>query len=199
MRTDPIVTIMMFWPIAESLRRHSLEITATALVYTALAVMATGGSVVQSELLPATVLLGSLLAVLGLIDRAVLRLPDPLTAALAMTGLSVCFIQAPDRIGAHLAGMVAGFAALALVAKAYHHWSGIHGLGLGDAKLLGAAGAWVGIEGLATVVLWASLAALVAAVIARALGYPISLRTRLAFGPFLALATWLVWLFGPIG
>ncbi len=180
-------------------RLQGLNIAATVAIYAAIAAPAIAGRTPDAGLLVATLLLAGLLAALSLIDQATLRLPDPLTATLALAGLAVCLVQTPEQLASHLAGMLAGFMALALVAEAYYRWRDVRGLGLGDAKLLGAAGAWVGIEGLATVLLWASAGALLAALIARSFGYAVEWRTRLAFGPFLALATWLVWLFGPIG
>jgi len=44
----------------------------------------------------------------------------------------------------------------------------------------------------------AAVAALIAAAGLRLAGVPLSAGSALPFGPFLALATWLVWLFGPI-
>jgi leader peptidase (prepilin peptidase) / N-methyltransferase len=71
------------------------------------------------------------------------------------------------------------------------------GLGLGDAKLFAAAGAWAGLEGLASVLLYGSLAALVWAGFWAIRGHEVSRTTRLAFGPFLAIGLWWVWLYGP--
>jgi leader peptidase (prepilin peptidase)/N-methyltransferase len=52
----------------------------------------------------------------------------------------------------------------------------------------------VGASGLPQVVLIAALAGLVAAAGARLAGVRLSATSALPFGPFLALATWLVWL-----
>ena len=71
-------------------------------------------------------------------------------------------------------------------------------MGLGDAKLLGAAGVWVGLEGLSSVVLYASALALAGVLFAAVGGRPATRATRLAFGPFLALGVWIVWLRGPL-
>jgi leader peptidase (prepilin peptidase) / N-methyltransferase len=72
------------------------------------------------------------------------------------------------------------------------------GLGGGDAKLLAAAGAWVGAFALPQVILLAALSALVAAGILRLAGIRLTAQSALPFGPFLALATWVLWLCGPI-
>ena len=64
-------------------------------------------------------------------------------------------------------------------------------------KLLAAAGAWVSWEGLSSVVLIAALAGLVAAMLSRVAGRPISAGQPIPFGLYLCLGTWLVWLYGP--
>jgi leader peptidase (prepilin peptidase)/N-methyltransferase len=69
-------------------------------------------------------------------------------------------------------------------------------LGGGDAKLLAASGAWLGTAALPLVVLFAAVAALMAAVGLALAGLRLRAHTALPFGPFLALATWLIWMFG---
>ena len=73
---------------------------------------------------------------------------------------------------------------------------GREGLGLGDVKLAGVAGAWLD---WATVPLAAEVAALAALgcyVVGRiSTGRPISATNRMPFGFFLAPAIWLGWLF----
>ena len=76
----------------------------------------------------------------------------------------------------------------------YRRLRGREGMGLGDAKLLGAAGAWVGWQGLAGVLLIAAVTGLATAVVLRRT----SLSDALPFGPFLALGIWLTWLYGPL-
>jgi leader peptidase (prepilin peptidase)/N-methyltransferase len=76
----------------------------------------------------------------------------------------------------------------------YRAIRGRDGLGGGDAKLLAAAGAWVGVRALPQVVLFAAIAGLVAAAGLRIAGVRLGAQSALPFGPFLALATWLVWL-----
>jgi leader peptidase (prepilin peptidase) / N-methyltransferase len=60
------------------------------------------------------------------------------------------------------------------------------GLGLGDVKFLAAAGPWIGIAGLPTLLLVATLTALVAAGGLQLAGHNMTRRTSLPFGPFLA-------------
>jgi leader peptidase (prepilin peptidase)/N-methyltransferase len=102
----------------------------------------------------------------------------------------------PRDIFDHALGAAAGYLVFRAVAMAYRAWRGRDGLGGGDAKLLAAAGAWLGWQALPAVVLEASLAGIAAALVARVLGRRIVATTVLPFGPFIAAAIWLVWLYG---
>ncbi len=140
--------------------------------------------------------LGWALLALALIDARTKLLPDQLTLPVLVLGLAVAGAQ--GWLVESLIGAAIGFAVFALVAAGYQRWRGRDGLGLGDAKLLGAAGAWVGWVGLPGIVLMASLAALVVALpMARRLGAG-SRHVEIAFGPYLAAATWITVVHGPI-
>jgi leader peptidase (prepilin peptidase)/N-methyltransferase len=93
-------------------------------------------------------------------------------------------------------GAAAGFSILALLREGYRQLRGHDGLGLGDAKLLGAVGAWLGWHALSSVVLLAALGGLGIAVIVRLSGRSITPDQKLPFGPFLAAGAWVVWLHG---
>ena len=143
-------------------------------------------------------LLGWWLLALGWIDWRHTILPDVLTLPLIVIGLAVAGVIEPERLWDPLLGVVFGYAGLWAVARAYRRLRGREGLGLGDAKLLAAAGAWVGVTGLPSVLAGAAVAALAAAVGMMLTGRRLDRYSALPFGPFLAAATWLVWLFGPI-
>ncbi len=140
-------------------------------------------------------LLGWALLALALIDLRTMLLPDVLTLAVLSLGLAVAAMQGALAEG--LAGAAVGFAVFALLAAGYRAWRGRDGLGMGDAKLLAAAGAWVGWSGLPGIVLMASVAAL-------AVALPLALRSdggvsrEIAFGPYLAAAIWITVLYGPV-
>jgi leader peptidase (prepilin peptidase)/N-methyltransferase len=87
---------------------------------------------------------------------------------------------------------------LAAAAYLYRLLRNREGLGLGDAKLMAAIGAWVGWQQLPSVLLFASLLGLLFAVAMSFRGRRISLSDRLPFGAFLAAGGWLVWLHGPL-
>jgi leader peptidase (prepilin peptidase)/N-methyltransferase len=142
--------------------------------------------------------LGWTLLALAWIDARHFLLPDALTLPLGLAGIAVAGVIDPARAMDHLIGAAAGFAVFAGIAAIYRRWRGRDGLGLGDAKLLAALGAWVGWQGLPTVVLYAALAGLLWAFARAVRGAPLHARHRVPFGPFLGLAGWLVWLYGPL-
>jgi leader peptidase (prepilin peptidase)/N-methyltransferase len=142
--------------------------------------------------------LGWWLLALAWIDWRHMILPDTLTLPLIPLGLAVAGTLQPEALWDPLLGAVCGYLGLRAVAWIYHRLTGRDGLGLGDAKLLAAAGAWVGVTGLPSVLAGAGLAGLAAAGAMVLAGRRLDRHTALPFGPFLALATWLVWLFGPV-
>jgi leader peptidase (prepilin peptidase)/N-methyltransferase len=66
---------------------------------------------------------------------------------------------------------------------------------MGDAKLLAAIGAWLGLSLLPAALLLAACTGLVAAAGAALTGKRMSAATAIPFGPFLALSGWLLWLY----
>ncbi|MEM8920468.1 MAG: A24 family peptidase, partial [Pseudomonadota bacterium] len=89
----------------------------------------------------------------------------------------------------------AGYGVLRTVG-AYYKWrTGRDGLGQGDAKLVAAAGAWLGWMSLPYVMLAASLLGLIFAAIRWLMGRE-SLKKPIPFGPFIAAGFGGFWLFG---
>jgi len=142
--------------------------------------------------------LGCWLLTLGWIDARRWLLPDLLTLPLVLAGLGAVAWLAPGELTDRGVGAVAGFLGLSAVAWAYRRLRGREGLGGGDTKLFAAAGAWVGASGLPSVLLGAAVAALIVAGGLVVAGLRLDRHSPIPFGPFLALATWLVWLFGPL-
>jgi len=157
---------------------------------------------VPPHLIWPTAALGWALLALAVIDIRHLILPDVLTLALIPAGLAVAWWLYPERLLHHALGAALGFLGFAGLAWAYHKLRGREGLGLGDAKLLAAAGAWVSWTGLGSVLLWAAPIALVvslaAGVIQGTLSDRLAGRSAVPFGTFLALGFWLTWIYGPI-
>lgn len=134
--------------------------------------------------------LALVLALAALIDLKRMILPDYLTLPLIPLGWAISVPGAPDLTD-RVIGSAAGFVAFAGIAALYRRLRGRDGLGLGDAKLLAAAGAWVGWRDLPSVVLLAAVAALAWALATRR-----DPDLPLPFGPFLAASFWLVRQFG---
>jgi leader peptidase (prepilin peptidase)/N-methyltransferase len=165
-----------------------------ALAVFAWAVVATPPGLV----LALSLVLGWTLLTLAVIDARALRLPDVLTLPLTGAGLAVALTLPGAPIVDHLVGAVAGYAVLAAVGWGYWRLRGQEGLGLGDAKLLAAAGAWLGWRSLPSVLLVACLLALAWIATRAAVRGRASLRRQIAFGAPLCLAIWIVWLYGPL-
>ncbi len=139
-------------------------------------------------------LLGWGLLALAWIDAATFTLPDALTLSLIPAGLGATWWLSPPALAEHAAGAALGWAGFALLRHGWRRWRGVEGIGAGDAKLLGLAGAWLGPAALADVVLGAGLAGLALAGALRLAGRRIGPTTRLPFGPPLTLAIWAAWL-----
>lgn len=154
--------------------------------------------VAPAALVPATAALGWALLTLARIDMRAMILPDALTLPLLLAGLGLSALGATGPPAGHALAAALGYAMLAGIARAYRRWRGIEGLGGGDAKLLAAAGAWVGLSGVASVMLIACLAGLAHAGFGALAGRPTGWREPTPFGPALALGLWLVWLYGPV-
>lgn len=141
--------------------------------------------------------LGWTLLTLGWIDASCFLLPDILTLPLLLAGLGVAAATVPEDAFWHALGAACGYLGLRGIAVAYRALRGREGLGAGDAKLLAAAGAWLGIGALPSLVLFAAIAGLVWAGLAVLAGRPMHATTAVPFGPFIAAAFWLLWLYGP--
>ncbi|HMR32158.1 MAG TPA: prepilin peptidase [Geminicoccaceae bacterium] len=180
--------------------RHCGQPIALAYPLTELAAGAVGlVPALMLPLVPAVVgaALGWWLLGLALIDLRILRLPDAMTLPLLAIGLVLAWLQ-PAALPTppfREAAVAAAFGGLSLAAIAYGYLRlrGREGLGLGDAKLCAAAGAWVGMEPLPWVILSGAL---------MGLGLALLLYRRLEatavvpFGAPMALAFWLLYLLG---
>ncbi len=142
--------------------------------------------------------LGWTLLALAVIDTREFLLPDILTLPLIAAGLLAAWLMDLGQPLDHAIGAVAGFLILAAIAWLYRRLRGRDGLGLGDAKLFAAAGAWVSWAGLLSVLLWASILALVVALVTGLRRGTLSPSMAVPFGPYLALGLWLTWLYGPL-
>ncbi len=153
-----------------------------------------GALIAPSYVVVSGTLLACMLVWASAVDLDRFVLPDILTLGLVVAGVGLAVIDGLDVARPRIFGAIAGYAALATLAWSYRRVRRRHGLGLGDAKLLAASGAWLGWAALPAVVLIASLAGLLS------IGVIILVRGRhkidapIPFGPFIAAGTWIVWL-----
>ena len=146
-----------------------------------------------------TAVLGWQLLLIAVVDAEHFWLPDILTWPLAITGLAAAAWVTQGLPWLQVIGLVAGFVSLWALARLYRMVRGREGLGGGDPFLFAGAGAWVGLFGLPSVLLYACVGgfAVVAArlIVRRA----VASTDRLPLGTFLAMGIWLTWLYGPLG
>jgi leader peptidase (prepilin peptidase)/N-methyltransferase len=141
--------------------------------------------------------LGWTLLTAAWIDAEHFRLPDTLTMSLLLLGLAVAWLADGLPLALdHAIAAAAGYLLFRAVAATYCLLRGREGLGEGDAKLLAAAGAWVGLAALPLVVLAGALLGIALALLHWLRGRAPSGLDRIPFGPPLASATWLVWVYG---
>ena len=151
----------------------------------------------DAALLP-TCLLGWALLALAWIDARTLTLPHVITVPLTLAGLVSSGLLIHEIPWMQIVGAVVGFTSFLGISVLFRRIRGRDGLGLGDAFLLAAGGAWVGLEGLASVVLIASGLGLLWVLSLRLVGRATIFSTHISFGPFLAVGIWIVWLYGPV-
>jgi leader peptidase (prepilin peptidase)/N-methyltransferase len=164
----------------------------------AIAVAVAAGTSTAGWLLWATCGLGWTLLALAATDLRYFVLPDTLTLPLIPAGILVAYFQHPAELKAHAIGAIAGFMAFLAVRAVYFRLRAREGLGLGDVKLLAAAGAWVAWGSLPSLVVIATVAGLAVALIGRLFGRPIDFADRVPFGAFLCFALWFEWGWGPL-
>ena len=159
-------------------------------------------AVVPGWLIWPSVALGWTLLALALMDFHHLLLADILLLPLLLLGIAVSFGISEAQGVASLAGAVIGYGGAFVIREIYRLARGRDGLGLGDVKLLAAAGAWISWDGLPSVLFIASVTALTACLILWSLDLRPRLRlssdARIPFGIFIAIGLWIVWLHGPI-
>lgn len=145
-----------------------------------------------------TALLGWALLLIAIIDAEHLWLPDMLTLPLGALGILLTIGLGHAPPWAPLLGATVGYGLLATVAWLYRKVRGFDGMGGGDPRLLGAIGAWVGWQGLPSVLVWSCLAGLSVAAAQAIIRRRFSASQQLPFGAFLAIGAWLTWLWGPL-
>lgn len=132
--------------------------------------------------------LGWGLLTLAVLDWRHFWLPDAVTLPLIFLGMTLGIWTTDVAVMDRVIGAVAGYGALLAIALGYRAWRGREGLGLGDAKLLAAVGAWFGWQALPFVLLIASVVALAVVLMGAMRGGRISATTQVPLGTFLCIA-----------
>ncbi len=140
-----------------------------------------------------TSILGWNLMTIVLINRAHNNLPGApmLIWPLALLGLAVAWFAAPETILDHLIGAAVGFVLGRMFDQSDRKLDGHLGLGGEGAALLAASGAWLAWRGLAELTILLLVLTAMASMIKTKGGKPIP------GGACVAIALWLVWLYGP--
>ena len=139
--------------------------------------------------------LGWTLLALAWIDWEHLLLPDVLTLPLILAGLGGAAVLDPDGLTLHAVGALAGYLIFRGIEIGYRRLRGRDGLGAGDAKLAAAAGAWLGVAALPTVIFLAAVSGLLMALGLRVAGRKVGGAVKLPFG-LPPAAIWIIWLYG---
>lgn len=139
------------------------------------------------ELLCALLLCWLLLA-LAFIDIEHQLLPDALTFLLLWSGLLLhVFAVLPGNLADAVSGAAIGYSTLWLLATGYRGLRGHEGLGMGDAKLLAALGAWLGWQMLPALLIIAAGGGLFWLLLTK-LCFNHDLHRTIPFGPWISLA-----------
>ena len=143
--------------------------------------------------------LAVLMVAIAMVDARRFIIPDELTAAALALGLVYAAVDETDIWAQALAWSTLRAAAAALAflgVRIFYRWlRGRDGIGLGDVKLAGVAGAWLDWSIIPIAIEIAAVAALGAFLI-RHFYFRRAVRptTRMPFGLFLAPAIWIGWL-----
>ena len=135
------------------------------------------------------------LIALTMIDMDHQLLPDDITLPLLWLGLlfnlSATYVSLPDAV----IGAIMGYLSLWSIYWVFKLITGKEGMGYGDFKLLAALGAWMGWQALPMIILLSSVVGAVcgiALMVIKRRGKDIPIP----FGPYLAMAGWIVLLWG---
>lgn len=150
--------------------------------------------IVMGPMIIATLILMVALSIATYVDLMHMRLPNWVTLPLIPVGLAIVYVSnTQSDLWLHASAAVLAYLAFWLVAKTYRRVRNAEGLGLGDAKLFAAVGAWLGPWFLAPVVLLSTLLALTVVLVLRLRGEAVDSRTIMPFGPFLSVAFFSFW------
>jgi leader peptidase (prepilin peptidase)/N-methyltransferase len=171
--------------------RYPVVELANALLWTAVYTRAPG----WADFVSGAYLCSAALALLA-IDAEFRILPDKITLTGIVVGFALSFFSQVRTPLSSLAGIALGAGALYSIAFLYDKWKKVEGMGMGDVKMLGMIGAFLGPWGVVVAVLLASLAGSATGLLLVAVKRG-SLTTALPFGVFLAFGAVAALFWGP--
>ncbi|MFT5116611.1 MAG: leader peptidase (prepilin peptidase)/N-methyltransferase, partial [Kiritimatiellia bacterium] len=148
----------------------------------------------STSTLVALLLLWSLIT-LTMIDIDTQLLPDSITLPLLWLGLIANYFSLYTDLASALWGAIFGYLSLWGVFWLFKIVTGKEGMGYGDFKLLAALGAWMGWQFLPLIILLSSFVGAVIG-IAGIIAFGRDKNIPIPFGPYLAIAGWIAFLWG---
>lgn len=136
-----------------------------------------------------SILLFVILMMIAIVDFASFRIPNLLNLLLALTGSIWQFVSSSEQLVYQALFATGLFLVFYSVQKIHTRITGKLGLGMGDVKMVGAAGFWISPFNLPFFVFIASLGGLIFALVKRGSEE----AYIIPFGPFLALSLFVVW------
>jgi leader peptidase (prepilin peptidase)/N-methyltransferase len=136
-----------------------------------------------SWLLVSRLVLAAALIVLFVIDLEHRILPNVITLPGIVVGFLFSLVADPGWLSS-LLGIIAGAGVLLLIAEAYFRWRNEHGLGMGDVKMLGMLGAFLGLKLMLLTLVLSSFLGSITGLALMATGKG-SMKYALPFGSFL--------------
>lgn len=133
------------------------------------------------------VLFSSLILICAVIDLRHMIIPDVISLPMIALTPLVAWMHPDLDMTSALIGAAAGAGFLYLIAWLYWMLRKEVGMGLGDVKLLGAIGGWLGYQALLPTILIASLTGSCLGIALMIAQKKWNLKSQLPFGPFLAL------------
>lgn len=139
-----------------------------------------------------------LIGVLGTLiayDLTRYRLPQVLTLPLILCGLVFTYQTASSDFYVHLAATLAGYGLILALHLYWRVFRGQDGIGMGDARLVAAAGAWFGPLWLPIFLTFGSSLGIASVILVRGLTVQSTSADKFAipFGPALCSAFWGIW------
>lgn len=126
---------------------------------------------------------------LAYVDLRTFRLPNSITFPLIFLGLIFNFYSTArlTNFSDAATGSAVGYIFIWGLNEIYRRFKKHHGIGMGDAKLLAALGAWLGLAALVNILFLASIGGIVGGLVWLKI-HQKSIRSAFPFGPFIAIA-----------